>query len=144
MTRINSDINVGTLSDQHLMAEWRELSMVPASLKRSLKNNSLQSVISRIPNKFTLGTGHVLFWYNKLDFLKTRYYNLTQELINRRYNIDVTRPHNLDGFPIELYGSYTMDNKDKEIIIERLLSRINIKPDWYKFYGKKYNVEILK
>ena len=38
MTRINI-IGVSQLSDQHLIAEYREITMVPAALMRTLKSN---------------------------------------------------------------------------------------------------------
>ena len=52
MTRINI-IPVSELYDQHLIAEYREITMVPAALDRTLK--------SKIAQQYTLNKGHVYF-----------------------------------------------------------------------------------
>ncbi len=56
MTRINL-IPVHELTDQHLMAEYRELPMIGASLKRTLSSKTGWSM-SKVP---VLGTG--TFYY---------------------------------------------------------------------------------
>lgn len=73
MTRINANLDSTILTDQHLMAEYRELPMVISSLRRSLKTQSVNKVLKRIPKQFTLNKGHCLFFYNKLGFLGYRY-----------------------------------------------------------------------
>ena len=60
MTRINV-IPVDQLTDQHLVAEYREMLMVPASLKRSLGSKNGMDT-KRIPKQYTLNTGHVYFF----------------------------------------------------------------------------------
>ena len=50
MTRINSAIPVKCLTDEHLLAEHREIKRLPYNLQKSIKSGS----IKRIPNKFTL------------------------------------------------------------------------------------------
>ena len=59
MTRINI-IHPSELTDQHLIAEYRELFMVGSSLQRSLKSPSWNP--NKIPKKFTLNKGHVTFF----------------------------------------------------------------------------------
>ena len=61
MTRINA-VHPTVLTDQHLMAEYRELTMVMGSLKRSLNS---KNGLPPIPEKYTLNAGHVTFFYNK-------------------------------------------------------------------------------
>ena len=54
MTRINI-IPVRELYDQHLIAEYREITMIPAALNRTLKSkNGLDK--SRISDNYTLNT----------------------------------------------------------------------------------------
>ena len=63
MTRINL-INPEELTDQHLIAEYREIFMVGGSLKRTLKSkNGYQE--SRVPKQYTLNKGHVYFLHLK-------------------------------------------------------------------------------
>ena len=64
MTRINL-VNPKELTDQHLVAEYREIFMVGSSLQRSMKSKSWNKTINNIPKEFTLNKGHVTFLYNK-------------------------------------------------------------------------------
>jgi len=72
MTRINADIDPSLLERRHLVAELREIAMVPASLKRSRRTLTPESILPRIPKEFTLNSGHVLFFYDKIEFLRRR------------------------------------------------------------------------
>ena len=83
MTRINSAIPVKCLTDEHLLAEHREIKLLPYNLQKSIKSGS----IKRIPNKFTLGTGHVLFFLDKMLFTMNRYILIRYECKLRRLNI---------------------------------------------------------
>ena len=71
MTRINI-VPVQELFDQHLMAEYREITMVPAALNRTL-NSKRGLDKKKIPKKYTLNKGHVYFFYNKGLYLHKRY-----------------------------------------------------------------------
>ena len=59
MTRINI-IPVQELYDQHLIAEYREITMVPAALKRTLKSKAGLNY-SKIPNNYTLNKVMFIF-----------------------------------------------------------------------------------
>ena len=71
MTRVNI-IPVEELHDQHLIAEYRELTMVPAALNRTLKSKKGLDK-TKIPENYTLNQGHVYFFYNKGKYLDKRY-----------------------------------------------------------------------
>ena len=101
MTRINI-IPVSDLMDQHLIAEYREITMVPAALKRTLKSKSGFSK-KKIPAKFTLNTGHVYFFYNKGLYLDKRYNELVEEMMLRGFNPDSKRKFPKDVFHVELF-----------------------------------------
>jgi len=62
MTRINI-IPVKELFDQHLIAEYREIIMVPAALSRTLKSK-VGFDESKIEDRYTLNKGHVYLFYN--------------------------------------------------------------------------------
>ena len=64
MTRINI-VPTSELADQHLVAEYRELFMVGSALQRTLKSKNRDKTLSSLPEKYTLSTGHVKFFYNK-------------------------------------------------------------------------------
>ena len=59
MTRINSASPVEHLTDEHLLAEHREIKRLPSVLKKA----NTQTI--KIPAKFCLGPGHVKFFLNK-------------------------------------------------------------------------------
>ena len=63
MARINVGINPIYLSDQHLIAESVEITMIPGSLKY----NGF-AIKGKVPEQFTLGTGHVNFFKDKLVY----------------------------------------------------------------------------
>jgi deoxyribonuclease (pyrimidine dimer) len=136
MTRINSNVDPKKLMDQHLMAEYRELPMVLASLRRSLKTQSEREVLKKIPPKFTLNKGHVLFFYNKLTFLRNRYDRLVNELHNRGYNLDQGRVLDLNGIPSTFFNDWSATPADDAVLEQRIKEKIAMKPSWYKYYGK--------
>lgn len=137
MTRINV-VDPEYLTDQHLMAEYRELPMVIGSLKRSLR--SAKGVHS-IPSEYTLNGGHVKFFYNKGKFLKRRYAALIAELVKRGYSIDPAS-RTVD---FTVFGNNGLDNDWQasytalHINCERIQLRINSKKEFYRWQGKKLN-----
>jgi deoxyribonuclease (pyrimidine dimer) len=84
MTRINATIKPSQLCDQHLLAEYRELPRIFTLANKKSASNSFEE----LPEKFTLGKGHVKFFYDKLYFLATRYEEIVKELQKRGYTLD--------------------------------------------------------
>jgi len=129
MTRINL-VDPGDLSDQHLVAEYREIFMVGPALQRSLKS---KNGLTDIPKEFTLNKGHVKFFYNKGKYLHKRYKELIAEMKRRGMNPDPTRKFKREQWPNELYKDWTPKDQDITIIRERIQQRINQKPYWYRW-----------
>ena len=129
MTRINI-INPSELTDQHLIAEYRELFMVGSSLQRSLKSPNWD--VNRIPTKFTLNTGHVMFFYDKGKYLHKRYRQLREEMKVRGMKPDDTRVFKREQWPNELYNDWIPTIEDQKIIRDRIEEKIAEKPDWYR------------
>ena len=131
MTRINI-IPVNELFDQHLIAEYREITMVPAALNRTLKSKK-GLIKSKIKNRYTLNQGHVYFFYNKGKYLHKRYKEIIQEMQKRGFSPSYKRK-----FPIaifkknNLYYDWAPTLEDFKIIRARIESKINEKPNWYK------------
>ncbi len=131
MTRINI-IPVRELYDQHLIAEYREITMIPAALNRTLKSkNGLDK--SRISDNYTLNKGHVYFFYNKGKYLFKRYQKIVMEMKKRGFQPDNKRKFPKDIF-IEnnLYKDWTPTLEDYKIIHERIKSKVKEKPNWYR------------
>ena len=126
MTRINL-IPVEELSDQHLLAEHREIKRIPnviLSWKYSLNNQ---------PKEFTLWQWHVKFFYDKMGFLADRYIDIYYECIKRwfkvEYYLDVF--HKVDNI---LWANLWKPNeKDIKISKQRIKEKLELKPLWYKW-----------
>jgi len=116
MTRINTGVAPEELPDKILLAELREIKRIPNSIRKGRYN------LSGIPDKFTLGSGHVKFFYDKLEYLWLRYQSLRSEALHRGFNVsDFSEAW--DGVPPELMNGYVEQPRDREIIIERIEQR---------------------
>lgn len=134
MTRINADLSPAALSDQHLMAEYRELPMVLSALRRSFQTQPIETILEKIPEHFVLGKGHVTFFYDKLEFLEHRYYQLRRELKHREFQL-TERDVDFSGFPQILYNNWRSRDKDRQVIRARIRERLKKRPTWYRWFG---------
>lgn len=117
MTRINAGIAVKSLTDKHLMAEHRELKRIPNVVSRGRYN------LKTSPQEFTLGKGHVSFFYTRLGYLKERYLELYAECRLRGFNVQ-NYVNSWDGVPSHLMGGYTPTEKAIQIVSERIKDRL--------------------
>ena len=127
MTRINCGIMPSELSTKHLIAELREIKRIPNHVYTKSGNLNTRD----IPEKFTLGTGHVRFFYNKLGYLHKRYQDLYIEAKHiRGFNIEDFSQSFINAISIrpDLNCQYEETLFDRNIILERLLERD------YQFY----------
>ncbi len=137
MTRINCAIPVEILTDEHLLAEHREIKRMPFYFTKALQTGAL----SRIPLSFRLGPGHVLFFLNKQLFLYKRYIKIYTECRARGFDVtnyepnwllikDEMRKHNC-------WNDYEPDLSDLIQLKSRISQRIiESKKQAFKYYGK--------
>lgn len=120
MTRINCAILPAELSNKHLIAELREIKRIPNHIINTLKLN-----MDGIPILFTLGKGHVKFFYNKLGYLYKRYQSLYKEAVNRKFNVTDYSESFVNAIKLrqDLNNDYVETLRDREILIERLKER---------------------
>ena len=131
MTRINI-ISPDELTDQHLIAEYREITMVPGSLRRTLVSKTGYTE-SKVPKKYTLNAGHVYFFYNKGKYLYNRYQELISEMKDRGFTHDPDRKFPVNIFKDNgLYNDWMPTLEDYKIIRQRIQEKIDMKPDWYR------------
>ena len=131
MTRINI-ISPSELTDQHLIAEYREIFMVAGSLKRTLISKS-GFVESKVPKNFTLNNGHVYFFYNKGKYLYKRYNLIIKEMKSRGFKPDEKRIFPKDIFIMNnLFNDWEPNQSDIKIIRKRINKKIAMKPGWYR------------
>ena len=131
MTRINADIDPVTLHRRHLVAELREITMVPAALKRALRTKTKDAILKSIPEKFTLNTGHVRFFYDKQSFLKGRFCKLVGGMQRRGYLPDTLRFTSFVGFDDEFNKEWKAGADDNLLVQKRINERIAQKPHLY-------------
>ena len=136
MTRINL-VPPEELSDQHLVAEYREIFIIGSSLQRSLRSPNWEKTKKSIPKQFTLNKGHVKFFYDKGKYLSERYDELIKEMKRRQMSPDPLRIFKKEQWPDELFNSWKPNDYDLKVIRKRITTKINLKPDWYKWNGKK-------
>ena len=131
MTRINI-ISPSELTDQHLIAEYREIFMVAGSLKRTLISKS-GFVESKVPKNYTLNNGHVYFFYNKGKYLYKRYNLIIKEMKSRGFKPDENRIFPKDIFIMNnLFNDWEPNQSDIKIIRKRINEKIAMKPSWYR------------
>ena len=106
MVRINL-INPKNLSDQHLIAEYNEILMLIGYVKKSPR-------LGEITSKYTLGKGHILFFKNKLRYLKKRHELIKKEMKKRSFNAN--KSIKLNQFNKKLIHDWRPSAKDKSII----------------------------
>lgn len=134
MTRINFGIPVKALTDEHLLAEHREIKRLPEVYIKALDSGS----IDRLPSKFCLGKGHVLFFVDRPNYTLDRYFKIYHECLRRGF--DVQRyAENWDCYPEWSFGKLTrVTSESKAIVVERISDRIlSSSKKFFHYYGEK-------
>lgn len=112
MTRINV-VPPSELVDKHLLAEYRELPRVFRLARRC----------ADAPREYTLGHGHVKFFYDKLLFLTRRFEALVVELGRRGFTVNYPNVVIREHVP-ELYNDYEPTTAALELNRARLRERL--------------------
>lgn len=130
MTRINL-ISPEQLTDQHLLAEYRELPRIFWAVRKKLSEwRKIQAW-----NIFKLWNGHVIFFYDKLGFLEKRYYEIINECKKRKFNIKFDKL-DLSDIPVLYKNDYIPTKKDLKISIARINEKLMMKKWFYKLNWK--------
>lgn len=140
--RINVGIPVQNFSDEHLRAEELEISMMPGFYNRVWKGKSV------IPSQFTLGQGHISFFMNKKTWTLKRYQNLHNECLRRGFDGIKDKSYRWDEWNPKEDIDYTPSIKDKQIVKERIISKIETSTGLFHYYhmivSKENIIKILK
>lgn len=118
MTRINVGVKPSELNYKHLLAEHREIKRIPNAISKGKYN------LDGIPDKFTLGKGHVKFFYNKLLYLHFRYLDLYSECVKRGFNVTCYNSC-FFNMPNELYNDYNPTEQDRQLILDRIEEKLS-------------------
>ena len=127
MTRINLVVPK-QLTDQHLVAEYREIKrVIPFALYRFEKEG--KNGFNNLPKKYTLGEGHMSFFYNKLKFIINRFNWLKHEMIERGMNpnIEIDKEEIINENNSFLYNDWEPTEEDISLSRERIKQKIDEK-----------------
>jgi len=86
------------------------------------------------PKKYTLGTGHIKFFKNKLVYLKKRHKLIKSEMIKRGFVVN--KSVSLKGFSKEYLLDWKPSDIDIKLIKRRIKEKIKMKPNFYRYYGQ--------
>ena len=127
MTRINV-INPQELTRQHLIAEIRELPRVFTMVKNWRSSGINYYNFRRLkkqPTEYTLGTGHMCMFADKLGWLARRYEALCNEWRSRVYNIQqVSYEDLIQGIDKSFLGDYNVTQEALRINRQRIADRL--------------------
>ena len=125
MTRINSAIPVKLLTDEHLLAEHREIKRLPDNFLKALTSGALR----RIPKTFCLGKGHVTFFLDKQFFCLIRYNQIHSECCLRGLNVEyyATNWLKLEKQMTQLncWHDYKPTEEERQLLVDRIATRIS-------------------
>lgn len=120
MTRVNV-IPVQELVGKHLVAEYREIVRI-FGVRREAQKARRRLVV---PPEYVLGTGHVTFFTDKLQFVLERYQQLVDEMVRRGYNPNPIPEQELtNGIDKRWFGSYTPTIKAQSLNRQRIAERL--------------------
>lgn len=123
MTRINV-IPPADLTDQHLIAEYRELPRVFALARPD----------PATPPAYTLGVGHVRFFYPRTGYLTRRQGDIITECLRRGFAItQLEAPAPVVG----LDEDWTPTPEARAVNLARLAERLAVRPSGYTHRGAK-------
>lgn len=119
MTRINC-VPVEELSGPHLVAEYRELPRVFALAEKAAARGSFTQ-----PDTYTLGKGHLLFFYTRLGYLAQRHAELIAEMKRRDYNPSYSgiKREDFPAIPNSYWGTWIPTEEALRINRQRIKER---------------------
>jgi len=133
MARINVGLNPKHLSDQHLVAESVEITMITGSLRVNG-----YKIKGKVPDRFKLEKGHINFFKNKLLYLSNRLQEVNTEMRAREFNPGTSI--NLQEFPLEYQQDWAPTLEDSLLVRTRIVTRLNhpksgkIGKDYHRHY----------
>lgn len=120
MTRINC-VPPEELSRQHLLAEWKELPRVFTLAAKAFREGRRL----KAPETYTLGPGHVTFFYRRLGYCRDRFYALRDEMLRRGYRPGFEAPPPTDLNDDDWWQPWQPDDQALAINRQRILERTN-------------------
>lgn len=128
--RINLGISPALLADQHLIAEYAEVEMVPGMLRKypALPPNINYTMLLRFD--------HINFFKNKLRYLYMRKMELVKEMRFRGFKVNFPLLL-IDDLPEKLKNDWEPALDQSMHVRQRIVERLMDKPDFYRFHRTK-------
>jgi len=120
------------LADQHLIAEYAEILMLMAYIRAHPGEDDVRE--DDIPVRSTMGKGHMRFFKDKALYLKKRHEELKKEM--RKRGFVPKRSLSLAGMKKSLLNDWKPNPQDLQIIKKRLIQKLKMEPEWYRYYGE--------
>lgn len=148
MTRINVGIKPENLTDEHLLAEHREIKRIPSIFKKRIAKYKEDPQLifdkDKIPKTFTLNTGHVLFFLNKPQYTFSRYKILHDECLQRGFEVQ-NYEENWNIYDNKKYYKYYKLYKPTKKDIQLIKNRVELRTKTAKCkYFHHYSCNITK
>jgi hypothetical protein len=128
MTRINV-VPVEELTNQHLLGEYKEITRVFGYVRKAQDKGTNKINFHKkyeVPSDYTLGTGHVVFFYNRLGYVLRRYAELAVEMGRRGYKPSPVGYTDLcSGIRSEWFGEYAPTTDALRLNRERIAKRLS-------------------
>lgn len=133
MARINSGIDPKFLSDQHLIAESVEITMITGALRKDG-----YVIKGQVPENYCLGKGHINFFKDKILYLSLRLDEVNNEMKQRGFTPGTSIK--CVEFPVKLVWGWSPRFKDTCLVRQRIIERLNnprkAKEGFHRYYGK--------
>lgn len=119
---------VESLCRLHCIAEIKEITRVFGFAKTATQkySNAYQwRLHKKPPSHYVLGTGHVMFFVDKLGYIVNRYKLLCTEWRSRGYNVNqISENDLLSGIDKSFINSYTPTQEAIALNVERINERL--------------------
>lgn len=86
-----------------------------------------------MPETYTMWTGHVKFFYDKIEWLHNRYIAIYNECLSRWFNVENYEQSFLIYWP--LYNDYVPTEEAKLISLKRIKEKLDSKKSFYRLRG---------
>lgn len=121
MTRINL-VPPSELHPKHLLAEYREL---PRIFGAARKWHNRGGDPDKLPPTYRMGTGHMMFFYDKLLFCYERQKELYNTCLLCGFNVTFKpNPQMMEWAPLRLRGNYSPTQAALNINRQRIADRL--------------------
>lgn len=134
MTRVNTN-PVWELTDQHLVAEYKELPRIFTMVGQAVKRGITPATYG-IPEAFTLNAGHMKFFADKLTWLINRYDELVEEMRRRNFTVNFPVPRIPGHITLEWFNDWEPTPQAMDISRRRQYERSYSSKDLPRYYGK--------